>query len=167
LIGKGYRKIGIVAYKSSLIHMQERISGYCGAMRDANMEKEIVIREVRFDHVDHDIRDIIDELIVKQKKAEVLYFATNSLSIAGLYCLSRLGIKIPDELAVMGFYGNEAFDFFYSPVSYVEQPIEEMGKEAVRILVDLLKGSCKTVHALMKHRLIIRESTEYREILNA
>lgn len=159
MIDNGYRKIGIIAYKSALIHMQERISGYSDAMRAANLQKEVVIREVRFDHVDKDIRDVIEDLVIKQEKAEALYFATNSLSIAGLYCITSFGIKIPDQLAVMGFDGNESFDFFYSPVSYVEQPIEEMGKESVRILVDLLKGSCKTVHALMKHRLIMREST--------
>ncbi|MZP55391.1 MAG: substrate-binding domain-containing protein, partial [Bacteroidales bacterium] len=66
--------------------------------------------------------------------AEAMIFATNALSLSGLYSIQDIGIKVPEELAIVGFTGNEAFDSFYSPLTYVKQPVYEMGKEAVRVL---------------------------------
>jgi len=65
---------------------------------------------------------------------------------------------VPEELAIIGFDGNEAFDFFYSPLTYVKQPVDEMGKEAVRILLDQMNGSKKISHVNLTSQLVIRDS---------
>ena len=87
------------------------------------------------------------------------WFATNALTISGLYTIAKLNLKIPKELAIIGFDGNEAFDFFYTPLTYIEQPIEEMGKEAVRMLVEQIDGSNEVVHLKLKHKLVKRQSS--------
>ncbi|HEY4785516.1 MAG TPA: substrate-binding domain-containing protein [Bacteroidales bacterium] len=158
LLKKGYKRIGIIAYKSKLIHMQERIAGYVDAIASQKNNYGPFIKEIRFDNVEQDIENAINDLVIKNKKIDALFFATNSLSIAGLYCICKYGIKVPDELALVGFDGNESFDFFYSPLTYVEQPISEMGKESVRVLVDLIDGKDKIIHIELKHKLIIRKS---------
>ena len=66
--------------------------------------------------------------------------------MAGLYKIHDLKIKVPENIALIGFDGAEAFDFFYSPLTYVKQPVDEMGKEAVRILLDQISGSKKISH---------------------
>ncbi|HJZ40870.1 MAG TPA: LacI family DNA-binding transcriptional regulator [Bacteroidales bacterium] len=158
LIGKGKMRIVILAYRSSLIHMQQRIAGYIAAMEEGRLHDNICIREIRYEHVHEDVQRVFQELIISGKKADALFLATNSLSVSALYCIKEQGIKIPEELAIVGFDGNESFDFFYAPLTYVKQPLDEMGKESVKILVDHINGSKKTVQVKLKPNLIIRES---------
>lgn len=159
LIEKGYRKIGMIAYKSSLIHIRERIRGYIEAMTSNGLENEIRIDEVRYNHVREDTEKSMNKLTVGAKKIDAILFATNSLTISGLYYIKKIGLRIPEELALIGFDGNEAFDFFQPPLTFIEQPLEEMGKEAVRVLVDQINGSQKIAHIMLKHKLIIRQSS--------
>lgn len=159
LIEKGYRKIGMIAYKSSLIHMQERIRGYIEAMKANNLGNEIRIEEVRYKYVNSDTEKALTKLTGGEKKINALFFATNALTISGLCCLKKLKLKIPEEIAIIGFDGNEAFDFFYTPIIYIEQPIEEMGKEAIRVLVDQISGSSKIEHIKLRHTLIKSQSS--------
>ncbi len=159
LIEKGYKKIGMIAYKSNLIHMKERIRGYIEAMNNNNLGNEIRIEEVRNNHVGIDVEEAMSKLTAGERKINAILFATNALTISGLYCVQKLSLKIPEELAIIGFDGNEAFDFFYSPLTYIEQPIEEMGKEAVRVLIEQINGSTKIVHIKLRHTLIKRQSS--------
>lgn len=159
LIGNGHKRIGMVAYQSKLVHMQERVRGYKEAMKANNPGSEIHIEEVRYDNIDADTSKAIDKLISSEKKVDALIFATNALTISGLYSIRNLKLKVPEELAIIGFDGNAAFDFFSSPLTYIEQPIEEMGKEAVRILIDQINGSVKVSQIKLQHQLINRQSS--------
>jgi LacI family transcriptional regulator len=157
-ISKGYNKINMIAYDSSLIHMKERIRGYVEAMNDNGLEKETVVKKVRFSHMKSDMERFMNELL-SNKETNALLFATNALSINGLYSIRKQNIKVPEELAIIGFDGHEAFDFFQSPLTYIQQPLEDMGKESVKILIDQIRGSKKTVHVELKHQLITRASS--------
>mgnify|MGYP003774907377 CR=1 FL=1 len=157
-IEKGYKKIGLIAYKSSLIHMKERISGYVKAMECAGLKENIAITKVRYSHIKGDMDMAMKEFTQGDKKVEALLFATNTLCIHGLYYLLDNHIRVPDDLAIIGFDESEAFDFFYSPLTYIRQPIEEMAKESIRLLIDQINGSEKITHVVSVHQLIKRES---------
>lgn len=157
-VSKGYFKIKMIAYDSLLIHMKERIRGYIDAMTDNGLEKETLVKKVRFSHSKSDTEKFMNELI-SSKEMDALLFATNTLSLNGLYIIRKQNIKVPDELAVIGFDGHEVFDFFQSPLTYIQQPLEEMGKESVKVLIEQIKGSKKTVHVELKHQLITRSSS--------
>ncbi len=152
-LSKGHKKIKMIAYKSSLIHMQERIRGYQEAMKDNGLTNEILIKEVRYNNVKNDLIKIMDDLLAN-KNMNALLFATNALSVHGLYAMRKSRIKIPEDLAVIGFDGHEVFDFFQPPISYIKQPLEDMGKESVKILLDQIKGIKKIAHTKLKHQLI-------------
>jgi LacI family transcriptional regulator len=158
LVDKGCQKIEMIAYKSSLIHMQERMRGYREAiMANGLTEKLIHIREIDYHQVEEQMERIMVEL-KKKKEADAILFATNALSVAGLYAIRKNKIHVPDELSVIGFDGNEAFDFFDPPLTFIQQPLEEMGKESVRVLLEQIQGTSKTVQVKLKHELICRGS---------
>jgi LacI family transcriptional regulator len=158
LIDKGFDNIGMISFKSSLIHMMERVRGYEEAMRVNGFEKNIWIKAIRFDHLRQDMDKAISSAYKDGKKMKALLFATNTLSIAGLYKIQQLKLNIPADLAIIGFDGNEAFDLFYSPLTYIKQPVGEMGKEAVRILIEQINGSKKISHINLQPQLVKRES---------
>jgi LacI family transcriptional regulator len=157
LVEKGHRRIGMVAYENSLIHMSERIRGYKQAMIDNQLENEIHIEKVAYKLTRNEMEKIIGDMLIDLKN-DALIFATNALSIAGLYAVKNTQKKVPEELALIGFDGNEAFDFFESPLTYIKQPLEQMGRESVRILLDEMKGSTKKQQIQMASKLITRAS---------
>ncbi|KOH42660.1 LacI family DNA-binding transcriptional regulator [Sunxiuqinia dokdonensis] len=157
LVEKGHRRIGMVAYENSLIHMSERIRGYKEAMIDHQLEKEIRIKKIAYNLPRQEMEKIIGEMLT-HLISDALIFATNALSLAGLYAVKTNQKKVPEELALIGFDGNEAFDFFDSPLTYIKQPLEQMGRESVRILLDEMKGNTENQHIQMASKLITRAS---------
>lgn len=158
LIEKGYKQIAMVAYKSSLIHMKERIRGYLEAMKTFNLTDNQCVVEISYKHPQKEIEYACNDLIIKNKRINAAIFATNVLSISGLTCIHKYNIKVPEDLACIGFDGGDCFDLFYSPLTYVQQPLQKMGEEAVRVLVDLIIESEKIVHLILKPKLIVRSS---------
>jgi LacI family transcriptional regulator len=159
LFERGYRRIALFAYKSSLIHMKERIRGYTEAMSFLKIEEYRCVREIRIDQSNKDMESAFNELLVENKKTDALICATNALSVSALICAKRNNIVIPDHVAFIGFDGGDCFDLYHSPLTYVKQPLEEMGKEAFRVLLDLINGSSKTSHVILNPTLVIRDSS--------
>lgn len=154
---KGFTRIKLVAYKSSMIHMQERIRGFRDAVIKNGSNKDSIVKEVRYTHVKNDMEKIVYE-IANEDNTDALIFATNALSLAGLYAIKKNNLRIPEDIGVIGFDGHEAFDFFNPALTYIKQPLEEMGKESVRILIEQINGSKKVVQVVLKSELIQRDS---------
>ncbi len=159
LFDKGYRRICLIAYKSSLIHMKERIRGYREGLSALGLADDCCVKEIRFDQSQKDMENVFNEMIVDDKKSDAFIFATNALSVSGLICAKKNNIKVPDDVAFIGFDGGDCFDLYHSPLTYVRQPLEEMGKEAFRVLLDLINGSSKTSRIIVNPTLIIRDSS--------
>ena len=160
LIKKGRKRIGMVAYKTSLHHISERKRGYQEALRDHHITGgNSLLKTARYSHLKEDIKLAIDQLRNGRNRADAIFFATNSLAIEGLKYINDLGIRIPEELAVIAFDEGEAFDLFYSPVTFVRQPILEMGKAAVRVLLEQMKNDKKEIeHICIDTTLVVRRS---------
>lgn len=154
---KGFTKIKLVAYKSAMIHMQERIRGYKEAMVTHGLARNSVVKEVRYNHIKSDMEKIFNE-IENENDTDAVLFATNALSLEGLYAIRKKNMRVPEDIGVIGFDGHEAFDFFNPALTYIQQPMDEMGKESVRILIEQIKGSKKIVQVVLKSELIERGS---------
>jgi len=160
LIAKGHRKIGLVAYKTSLIHMKERIRGYREALKEAGLEHSKYLAEIKFSHSFRDFENSFRSFINRHSDIEALLCANNGLSISSLYYASQNCIRIPEGIDFIGFDGGEPFDLYSTPLSYVRQPIEEMGREVVKLLTELMNDSSKVSHIMHDPELVIREGRD-------
>ena len=81
------------------------------------------------------------------------------LSLISIFRAERLEkrcLKIPEDVSFVGFDGGESFDLFNPPLTFIKQPLEEMGRESFTVLMDLMKGSSKVSKVLLTSELIIR-----------
>ena len=159
LIKNGRRKIGMLAYDTTQSHMQDRKQGYKAALKENNIrfKKEWLI-EASYQNIEKDVAVKLKSLL-KPLQVDALFFATNSLAVAGLKVINKMGIKVPDELAIISFDESDAFDFFYSPVSYVSQSLTDIGNEAVKLILNKLHTkSKKNSDIIVEAKLIVRES---------
>ncbi|MGC3978073.1 MAG: LacI family DNA-binding transcriptional regulator [Paludibacteraceae bacterium] len=140
LIEQGFKDIALIGYKTEMNHILERIKGYEDTMTNAGLSKFITVKKVNIQNTQPEIYSALDTLINK-KNIEAVIFLTNMLTVTGLYCLKELNVRIPDDLAVVGFNRNDVFNLFYSPITFIKQPLEMIGTQAVNILIDKIKSS--------------------------
>ncbi len=159
LIKNNRNKIAMLAYSTTLQHMQERKNGYKAALKAHGIKyKSAWLLEASYEHIEQDVASLITSLL-KPLQVDAFLFATNSLAVAGLKKINELGIKVPEELAVISFDQTEAFDFFYSPVTYVNQSVPVLAKEAVKLIIARLENpALKPASIVVNTTLIIRES---------
>lgn len=148
LFSKGYKKVGLIAYKSSLSHFNDRINGYREALKTYNiLPDNNLIKKVKYSNLQQDIIEAVTDL-TENKNVEAIYFTTNTLALEGLKCLFRMGKQIPNNLDVLTFDHSDAYYFFQHPIPHVSQPIQEMAKEAVRLLIDQMEGNVNRINKI-------------------
>jgi LacI family transcriptional regulator len=160
LIEQGYKNISIVAYRTKMLHIFDRIAGYEDTMNKAGLKDNIFIKRINISNPRLEMYKTLDFLI-NTKKADAVIFLTNLLTLNGLYCFNEMKVKIPDDIAVVGFNRNDVFNLFYSPITYIKQPIEEIAREAVDILVDKIKRGEKIKKSMvvLEPELVIQKSS--------
>lgn len=160
LISQGFRKIGFIGYNINLSHMKSRISGYKQAMADYNLMHSISIKNVNNSNINRSYERAIKSLLISG--ADAVICATNTITVNCLYYIQRNGIKIPEELGLVGFDSDVAFDFFYSPLTCVQQPLEQMAQKAVSILMDDLNSKANLLQQVEAEGiLVVRDSSRH------
>ena len=159
LISNGRSKIAMLAYDTKLTHMQQRKDGYKTVLKENGIRsKSSWLLEVPYHNMENEISEKMDALL-NRLQVDAFLFATNSLAVAGLKKINEYGIRVPEELAIISFDESDAFDFFYSPVTYVSQSITDIGKEAVKLSIARMENKVKkTAEVTIEAKLIIRES---------
>jgi LacI family transcriptional regulator len=160
LIKVGRRKIGIVTYDTTLPHIQERMEGYVKALEAGGISlKEKWIVKAAYQNIHNDVAAGINNLLSPKLQVDALFFATNSLAVEGLKKINEIGIKVPDKLALISFDQTDAFDFFYSPVTYVSQSLSDLAKEAVELVINRISNNRrKPINIIIDTKLVLRES---------
>lgn len=143
LIQRGHRHILFCNYQSNFYHLRERNRGYQAALEDFQIPFDPTLQlfipnneRSREENV-----TLALDTVLKNKKAkcDAVFFATDTLTIYGLKYLVDSNIKVPKDISVMSFDEHDAYGIFYCPITYSRQPLEEMGKQAVRTLLDLMQ----------------------------
>jgi len=141
LILKGCRRIGLLIYKQDQFHMQERKRGYMDALKSKGLYDRNLIKEVRYEHLEDDIQQAVKDLLNMDKKIDGIFFATNSISMSGLRSLIYFTKNNLECIQLMCFDESEAYCLLPFETPYIKQPIEEMGKVAVNLVIEQINNS--------------------------
>lgn len=141
LVENGCSKIEMVGYDMLLSNAVEREEGYRSAMKRFGLEKNAVVHHIDFRRIDEQVRDVMSSAV--SRGVEAFVFATNTLTLAGLKLLNELGVKVPEQMCVVGFDDSEAFELYRTSVSYISQPIEEFGQESFDLLIKHIRNRSK------------------------
>lgn len=139
LMIKGCKNPAFISYKQDQFHTNERRRGFIEAMKDAGRFNEKSIKEVSYHTLERDIHDVITELLDEKEKIDGIFFATNSISIAGIRELFKKDIIVQRDIEMMCFDESEAIVLFPFHIPYIKQPIEEMAKKALMLLIDQIE----------------------------
>lgn len=169
LIEGGYHKIGLIAYESRLFHMQERIRGYQDSLKHSNLSfYDSWLQRVSFNNIEKEVKIAIEAMMSSAFAVNAIIFATYSLAVNGLKYIIERGLKVPDDLAIVSFGQTEVFDLYYCPITYVRQPINDLGRTAVELLLKKLKNPKEEmIQILMEAEVIARDSSKEKKYNSA
>ena len=153
----GHRKVGFIAGESKRRSSQQRLAGYRQACLDRGLENEIHVFQGSY--VEEAGYNALNAWLQEGYRPTAV-LAANDLVAAGLMIAARRqGIMVPDDLSVIGFDDTIA-QYCNPPLTTVRQPMREIGKASVTMLISLLRGEPLNQQVLVfESELIIREST--------
>ena len=163
LIKTGRSRIAMLAYDTGMQHIAHRIEGYKDALRDNGIDfRESWLVRASYHHLEEDVASGMQKLLLPPSAVDAFFFATNSLAIQGIRQIMRMNIKVPDELAVISFDETDAFDFFYAPITFIRQSLDDIGRHAVQLALEsiMTRQPASPREIIVDARLIIRESTK-------
>lgn len=158
LIGLGHRRIGFVAGRADLESARLRDAAYRHALEQAGIAFDpLLVREGGFQP--ETAHEATDGLLALERRPTAIFAANDVMALAVMSAASARGLAIPGDLSVIGFDNVPESALATPPLTTVEQPIRQMGVEAVRILHALLEDPTRPPErVVLPTRLIVRHS---------
>ena len=138
LYSKGHRKIGFVGERLTL-GKQRVFCEYMEKTAGGYDEKLIFCEEGRFEVIGNNAAVKILEM-PKEKRPTALLAAYDEVAYGLMHTLRSGGVRIPDEISVMGINDIPASRFLDTPLTTLRVPTEELAECAVDMLFDVLSG---------------------------
>ncbi|MGM7670956.1 LacI family DNA-binding transcriptional regulator [Microbacterium sp. A93] len=160
LIGLGHRRIAHLGGRPGLESSRLRREGYAEALKGAGIEVDPALDRIggyRADLTDAPAHEL---LRLPAGVRPTAIFAANDLSALHVIEVAReLGLRVPQDLSVVGFDDIPESSISSPPLTTVTQPLQQMGADALRILISLLAGDAvEEQHLRLPATLTVRES---------
>jgi LacI family transcriptional regulator len=157
---QGFKKIAMVTYHTALVNLRERERGYREALLQygSTVVAPMVIK-VGIENNIAEIKKAIDALLREEEPADAVLFASNILSTEGLKYINSLAVKVPGDLAVVSFDESDVADLFYAPLTYIKQPLETIGRTAVKLVLDAIEGKEPGISVILDAGLVTGPSS--------
>ena len=101
--------------------------------------------------------------IEKGLEFSAVFGISDAIAIGAMRALADAGIKVPDEVSVVGFDGIDNANYYIPRLTTIRQPIEEMAKESINLIFKYIDGEkdChKPMRMLFEGQLIEGESAK-------
>lgn len=156
LIRLGRRRIGAVTGRLSSPDGLDRLEGYKLALRDANIpfDPDLVVEAV-FNRKS----GYLATRTLLRRGVDAIFAGNDSSALGVLDALHEAGVRVPEDVAVIGFDDLPTAIQATPPLTTIRQPILQRGARALALLVDLLEGRAQNPRqVLLPTQLVIRES---------
>lgn len=154
----GYHRIGIIAGTQSLTPGHERLRGAMNALAAAQLEPDTAWVKVGNFRIESGY-ELAYELMQAANPPEALFVCNSLMTLGALRALHELGVRIPDEVALVGFDDMPWAGDLNPPLTAVAQPGYELGQQAVELLLKrFAQPDAPYRKVILQPRLIVRQS---------
>jgi LacI family transcriptional regulator len=160
LTGLGHRRIGMLQ-GPGISGNRDRVAGFRRAMREAGVADNDAYPYPSTDWTLSGYYTAIEVLrLPRSERPTALFCFNDALALSVLHAAAELGISVPDELSVVGFDDLIPSALSSPPLTTVRQPLADIGRRAVEILVAIMDGDLpRDYREIVAPDLIVRSST--------
>jgi len=160
LIELGHTRIASISGPSRMMCSRARVDGYRAALETAGLPVDPDLLKVGDFHHETGYRAGLE--LLRSPNRPTAVFAGNDLQALGLYEAAReLGLRIPEDLSVVGFDDLPIARWVGPPLTTVRQPLMEMAETAAKLVLDLgrVEGTPGATRVELATSLVVRNST--------
>jgi len=158
LIGIGHNRIGFLGWSEDSTTGMDRLSGYKNVLAQNGLKFEPSL--VYQGELTPEGGYTAAKKILSSSNRPTAILAGNDLMAYGvIYAGIEMGLRIPEDLAVIGFDNIPLSSFFIPPLTTIEIPMFNLGTDAMNTLIGLINNDKVSKIKLHKTSLIIRKST--------
>jgi LacI family transcriptional regulator len=164
LLNNGFTRIAHITSSKELSITQERLIGYKNALEERNIffDNDYVKYCAHGGKDRDEIEDAIDQLLSMKRMPDALITASDRITIGALAILKKKNIRIPSQIAIVGYSNFSAPEVFQPELTTVRQPAFEIGRSAAELLIKLIETKrvpTKFEKRVLPVELQIRESS--------
>ncbi len=159
LLELGHRRIAYLGGQAEAACNRARMHGFRAAMESAGLRVGADhIRAGRFRYDDGVVQG--DDLLDLPNPPTAVFAGSDDIGVGVLEAARARGLRIPEDLSVVGFDDTQLARFASPPLTTVRQPLHDMGRVALRTALELAAGEHVASHYVeLATRLIVRRST--------
>ncbi len=157
LLQLGYKKITYLAGPRNLEMVQKRISGF----KDAVFESDVNFENFAVFHGDFSIDSgyQVAKKILAKSRPDAIFCVCDNVAFGVIKYLKEQGIRIPQDIAVAGYTDEPIAALFQPSLTTVRQPITQIGRTAVELLLKQFKYTNATPEVrILSTELVKRDS---------
>ncbi|SIO88026.1 LacI family DNA-binding transcriptional regulator [Nocardiopsis sp. JB363] len=159
LIAQGHRRIATIAGPAHVMCSRGRVDGYRSAMRNADLP----VLDGYVSHGDFMSgtgKELTEALFELPEPPTAIFAGSDQMARGAYEALHERGLKVPDDVSVVGFDDLPEARWAIPPLTTVRQPLRDMAQMATRMLIDLVGGDVpETTRVELATRLVERHST--------
>jgi len=163
LLEQGYRRIGIITGPENWWEAQQRESGWRETMKQAGIEHPDELKVIgNWGAASGDVG--LHNLIARSPDLDAVFASNDQMALGVLQAARRLGLRVPDDLGIVGFDDIPEAAYFYPSLTTIRQNLRDLGALAVDRMCDLIKARQAGEEfapdiSWVKPRLIVRKSS--------
>lgn len=163
LLELGYERIGFVCAKPHITLSQERLAGYRKALGESGIGfDETLVRQEPYFTMEMGYQ-AVRSLLELPNPPEAVFVASDTMALGGYQAAWDLGLKIPDDVALVGYDDIPQAGVLQPPLTTVQTSYYDFGLMATRLLLDIIEGKeVPPQQRVIRPRLIRRESSNER-----
>ena len=159
LLGLGHRRIGAITGPPGWVATEDRLAGYQAALTAAGIAPEPDL-EVASDYEFAPGVEAAGVLLDLPKPPTAIFAFNDAIALGVLRAAHERGIRVPDDLSLVGFDDIKYATVVSPALTTVRQPLAEMGRNGVSLLLRLMERPRHVTHRIeLPTRLVVREST--------
>jgi DNA-binding LacI/PurR family transcriptional regulator len=164
LLDNGYEQVGIITGPINWWEAEERYAGWCEEMGFSGSCPQAKKLTARGDWTPQSGENALCELIKKSPALDAVFVSNDQMSLGVYRAAGKLGLRVPDDLGVVGFDNIPETPFFSPPLTSIDQHSRDLGGMAVRQIVEQIKNPQRGTEeelasSWVKPELIVRESS--------
>jgi diguanylate cyclase (GGDEF)-like protein/PAS domain S-box-containing protein len=154
----GARKIAFIRGPSLNPEAEQRYAAFCNVLAEYNIELDpmlVTTGDFTGDTGSSAISKLLDE---RRASFDAIIAANDIMAINAMHTLMERGIRVPEDVMIIGFDDIEDCSFITPPLTTVQQPLQRLGYEAVKEIIAFILGEKNPGKIVLPTRLVIRRS---------
>lgn len=159
LIDRGHRNIGLIEGRTQVSTSRERRRGYLDALAARGIPSRKDLMRAG-DFRQESGRVLTSELLTLRRRPTAIFVVNNLMTVGALAAVRQHGLKVPADLAIVGFDDLPWAEALDPPLTVVRQPAYEVGRQAMELLLKrIIEPNRPPVTVRLRPELVIRLST--------